>query len=169
MNTLHIALEAAAAILVLGGALFSVIGGIGLLRMPDFYSRCHGAGITDSAGAGGILVGLLFVSDLVVAIKLVTVLVFLWLSSVASTHALVKAAYARGVRVDKPRVKDWTSVPAGVALATPSPNEVNSLGGPPRPRSLRERPNPSERGPVSSANRVEPATQTTSDDEEVDA
>lgn len=130
MSVLHTVLEVIAAIFVLGGALFSVIGGIGLIRMPDFYSRCHAGGITDSAGAAGILVGLLFVSDLVVAIKLVTVLAFLWLSSVASTHALVKAAYARGVRVEKPRVKDWTSFPSGVVESTPSPDEVNSPGAP---------------------------------------
>ncbi len=39
------------------GSIFAVIGGIGLLRLPDFYSRMHGGGITDTLGAGLILIG----------------------------------------------------------------------------------------------------------------
>ncbi len=115
---MSLALDILGTVLIAGGALFSIIGGIGLLRLPDFYSRCHAAGITDSAGAGGILFGLCLISEPLIAIKLLTVLAFLWVSSVASTHALVKAAYARGVRVDKPRVKDWTHSDEEVAAAT---------------------------------------------------
>lgn len=122
--------EAIAAFFVISGSLFSVIGGIGLLRFPDFYSRTHAAGMTDSAGAGAILFGLCFVSEPLVIIKLITVLAFLWLSSVASTHALVKAAHARGVRVQKTKVRDWTrsktgSVhPANPADSAPSEQEL---------------------------------------------
>lgn len=82
------------------GALFCVIGGIGLLRLPDFYCRTHAAGITDSLGAGLILVGLaIHAGPTLVAFKLVTVLGLLWITSPASTHALAKAAYARGLKV----------------------------------------------------------------------
>ena len=42
------------------GSLFAIIGGIGIVRLPDFYSRMHGAGITDTMGAGLVLVGLMF-------------------------------------------------------------------------------------------------------------
>ena len=44
---------------LLGGAGFCVVGGVGLLRLPDFFTRCHGAGITDTMGAGMILIGLM--------------------------------------------------------------------------------------------------------------
>lgn len=105
---MSLALDIVATILIAGGSFFCVVGAIGLLRLRGFYSRCHAAGVTDSAGAAGILVGLCFVSEPLIAFKLLTILVFLWLSSVASTHALVKAAYARGVKLHQPRVKDWT-------------------------------------------------------------
>lgn len=105
---MNLALEIIATILIAGGSLFCVVGAIGLVRLQGFYSRCHAAGVTDSAGAAGILLGLCFVSEPLVAFKLLTILAFLWLSSVASTHALVKAAYARGIKLHDPLVKDWT-------------------------------------------------------------
>jgi len=91
-------LDALCVVFLLGGTLFTVIGGIGMIRLPSFYTRCHAAGMTDSAGAAGVLLGLCFVAEPLVAVKLLSVLAFIWLTSVASTHALVKAAYARGLR-----------------------------------------------------------------------
>ena len=46
------ALDVLSWILLLGGGAFAVVGGIGLLRLPDMFSRMHGAGITDTLGAG---------------------------------------------------------------------------------------------------------------------
>jgi multicomponent Na+:H+ antiporter subunit G len=46
--------------LLLAGSFFAVVGGIGLVRLPCFYARFHGAGITDTLGAGLILTGLMF-------------------------------------------------------------------------------------------------------------
>ena len=43
-----IVLDIAAAVLILAGSLFCVIGGIGLVRMPDFYTRIHAASVTDT-------------------------------------------------------------------------------------------------------------------------
>ena len=99
-------------VLVLGGVGFCLVGGISLLRLPDFYSRCHAAGVTDSAGAGGVLLGLCFFAPPLAIVKLVTIVGFIWLSSTVSTHALVKAAYARGLRLENPRVRDWTQATA---------------------------------------------------------
>ena len=36
---------------------FAVAGGIGILELPDFYSRRHGGGITNTMGAGLVMVG----------------------------------------------------------------------------------------------------------------
>lgn len=47
-------------ILLLSGSAFALIGGIGVLRMPDVFTRLHAAGITDTMGAGLILAGLMF-------------------------------------------------------------------------------------------------------------
>lgn len=98
-------MEIVATILVLAGAAFSVIGGIGILRLPDFYSRIHGAGITDTLGAGLVLTGLMFLSGhWIVTVKLLTILLFLWLTSPTSAHALGHAALSSGLEphVDEP-------------------------------------------------------------------
>lgn len=81
-----------------GGALFCVIGGIGVLRFPDFFSRLHGGGITDTLGAGLVLLGLMVQGGWsMITVKLVMILAFLWLTSPTSTHALAKAARSSGL------------------------------------------------------------------------
>ena len=84
--------------LLLAGSAFAIVGGIGLLRLPDFYSRIHGAGITDTMGAGLILVGLMLQAPSgLVVVKLVMILFFLLLTSPTSTHALSQSALAYGL------------------------------------------------------------------------
>ena len=80
------------------GSLFAVIGGIGLLRLPDFYSRLHGAGITDTMGAGLILAGLMLrAGPSLVAFKVATIVFFLLITSPTSAHALSKSALTHGL------------------------------------------------------------------------
>jgi len=84
--------------LLVAGALFCVIGGIGVLRFPDFYSRLHGAGVTDTLGAGLVLTGLMVQGGLsMVTVKLVMILAFLWLTSPTATHSVAKAARSSGL------------------------------------------------------------------------
>lgn len=86
-------------IFMVSGSIFVIIGGIGLLRFPDFYSRIHAAGITDTMGAWLILVGLMFSAGLtLVTVKLVFLLFFLLMTSPLSSHALAKAAFMRGLK-----------------------------------------------------------------------
>jgi multicomponent Na+:H+ antiporter subunit G len=92
------------------GAVFCVIGGIGLLRLPDFYSRTHGASITDTGGAGLVLTGLilqsliwdadLFPYRMILVAKLILILLFMLFTSPTSGHALAKAAFARGIEAE---------------------------------------------------------------------
>ena len=86
------------------GSVFCMIGGIGMLRMPDLFTRAHAAGITDTLGAGLILLGLMTQIEFgQVTVKLIMVLVFLWVTSPTATHALMKAAFAAGIRAsDEP-------------------------------------------------------------------
>jgi multicomponent Na+:H+ antiporter subunit G len=92
-------LDIASWLCLLTGSFFAVVGGIGLLRLPDFYARIHGGGITDTMGAGLVLVGLTFqAGDWLVVFKLVMILFFLLLTSPTSAHALSKAALAHGIR-----------------------------------------------------------------------
>ena len=52
---------------IIVGAVFAIIGAVGILRLPDVFSRMHGAGIIDTLGAGLILVGLMFQAGIVPA------------------------------------------------------------------------------------------------------
>ena len=102
---MEIAREIAIWFCLLAGSVFCVIGGIGIIRMPDFYTRSHAASITDTLGATLILLGLGLHSGLnLVSVKLVFVLFLLHVTSPTATHALVKAAYSRGL--DAPDVED---------------------------------------------------------------
>jgi multicomponent Na+:H+ antiporter subunit G len=82
---------------IVPGAILCVIGGIGLLRFPEFYSRMHAAGVTDTLGAALVLLGLMSQSaDWTVALKLVVILFFLYVTSPTAAHALIHAAYSSG-------------------------------------------------------------------------
>lgn len=86
-------------ILLLAGAALVVIGALGLLRLPDFFARTHGASITDSAGAVMMLAGLLcHAPDGATALRLVLVTLFLLIASPTASHALANAALADGIR-----------------------------------------------------------------------
>ena len=86
--------------LLLAGSAFCVVGGIGLLRLPDFYARTHASGLTDTLGATLILAGLVLQAGFGgTALKLALLAVLLHVSSPTGTHALVKAAYSRGLRM----------------------------------------------------------------------
>ena len=81
------------------GSIFAVIGGIGMLRMPDFYTRLHAAGITDTMGAGMILLGLMVQSGLsLITVKLFLIGVFIFFTSPTSTHAVAKAAIGSNLK-----------------------------------------------------------------------
>lgn len=83
----------------LAGALICVIGTIGVLRFPDFYTRLHAASITDTSGAGLVLLGMaLMAPDWLVLVKLFCMLGFLMLTSVTGSHALANAAHTAGLQ-----------------------------------------------------------------------
>ncbi|MDQ4116025.1 MAG: monovalent cation/H(+) antiporter subunit G [Actinomycetota bacterium] len=85
-------------VLVVLGALVALSGAVGLLRLPDFYTRIHAVSLTDTAGLGLILLGLLLrAPEWGVAIRLLLVLAFLVLTSPTATHALAQAARMDGV------------------------------------------------------------------------
>ena len=88
-------------LLVAGGAC-CVVGGIGLLRLPDFYARTHAGGLTDTLGGSLLLAGLVLQAGFgLVAVKLLMIGFLLHLTTPTGTHALAKAAYSRGVHADR--------------------------------------------------------------------
>ncbi|MBT3536137.1 MAG: monovalent cation/H(+) antiporter subunit G [Rhodospirillaceae bacterium] len=94
------ALDILSWILLLAGCGFVLIGAFGIWRLPDFYSRLHPAGLTDTMGAGLILLGLLLQAETaMVAIKLLIIAVFLLFTSPTTGHATARAALAAGLRI----------------------------------------------------------------------
>lgn len=80
---------------LLAGGAFGIIGGIGLLRFPDFYTRLHAAGVTDTLCALLIVLGLVLQAGLsLLSIKLLLILLFLLFTAPTATHALASAALA---------------------------------------------------------------------------
>ncbi len=83
---------------LVAGSAFCIIGAVGLLRMPDFWTRTHAAGITDTMGVGLILIGLMFQAGFsLVCVKLLMVLLFLYLAGPTAGHAIFRAANAYGI------------------------------------------------------------------------
>ena len=85
--------------LLLVGAVLALIGTIGVLRFPDFYSRLHAASVTDTAAVTLAVIGMaLRAPSLAVVFKLAVVWLFLFLTGPTSSHALANAAHTAGLQ-----------------------------------------------------------------------
>ena len=85
--------------LLAAGSIFVLIGAFGLIRLPDFYTRLHSAGITDTLGAELILLGLMFQAGLsLVTVKLILISLFIFFTSPTATHAVANAARVMGLK-----------------------------------------------------------------------
>lgn len=81
-----------------GGALV-LVGGIGVLRMPDFYTRIHPASITDTMAAFLVLSGIVLQAGFSLAtIKVIAIFIFLLFTSPTATYALANAARVSGLK-----------------------------------------------------------------------
>jgi len=86
-------------IIVSAGAFFLLVGSVGLVRLPDFYSRAHATGKSDTLGVILTTLGLIVHEGLTLnSLKLALLLVFVGLTSPAGTHALTRAALRAGLR-----------------------------------------------------------------------
>lgn len=84
---------------ILAGLFFVFAGTLGVLRLPDFYSRLHAAGMTDTLGVELVLLGLIIQSGFTqTSLKLLMVSFFLLLTSPTATHAVANAAYKAGLK-----------------------------------------------------------------------
>ena len=91
-------LEVLSWISILGGLFFMIVGTIGVVRMPDVYTRLHAAGMTDTMGAGLLLLGMCIKAGLtLVLVRLILIYAFLLFTSPISTHALASAALSGGL------------------------------------------------------------------------
>lgn len=96
---MNVLIDIASALCLIGGGAFVVIGAFGLVRMPDFFTRLHAAGVCETLGAWLVLVGLLLQAGWSsVSIKLIMIFVLLIITGPTATHALAKSALHGGVK-----------------------------------------------------------------------
>lgn len=85
-------------LLTLGGA-FVFVGGLGALRLPNFYTRMHAASLTDSMASILILLGIMLQAGWsLAAIKLLAILAFLLLTGPTASYALANSALLSGLK-----------------------------------------------------------------------
>ena len=92
---------------IAGGRFFILVGTVGILRMPDVYTRLHAAGMTDTMGAGLLLLGMALQTIIgimhgessywFVLVRIVFIYGFLLFTSPIACHALARAGIAGGV------------------------------------------------------------------------
>lgn len=87
-------------LLCLGGA-FVLIGGIGALRLPNFYTRLHAASLTETMATILIFAGMILQAGwTLAALKLVAIMIFLLLTGPTASYAVAHAALLSGMRPD---------------------------------------------------------------------
>ncbi|MEA2032173.1 MAG: monovalent cation/H(+) antiporter subunit G [Euryarchaeota archaeon] len=102
-------IDAIVILFLAAGIFFMLTGVIGLLRLPDFYTRLHATGKCDTLGEVLIITGLLLyhlfvyspgaeLSVKLVPVKLLFLIIFIFLANPTATHAIMKAAYKTGVK-----------------------------------------------------------------------
>ena len=89
---------------ILAGSAGIVVAAFGLVRLPDFYTRLHAGGVTDTLGAELIIIGLAIQSGFtMITVKLFIIGMFLFFTGPTATHATANAAWVAGL---KPRLSE---------------------------------------------------------------
>ncbi|MCM3393176.1 Na+/H+ antiporter subunit G [Cytobacillus oceanisediminis] len=101
--------EFIAAILILTGTIFSFLSAIGIIRLPDVYTRSHAASKSSTLGVLFTLFGaflfFLFADDFF-SIRLLLGIFFVFLTAPISAHVICRAAYRSSVKLSKESVQD---------------------------------------------------------------
>lgn len=84
---------------ILTGCVFTVAGAIGLVRLPDVYTRVHSTGAVDTLGAAFLLVGMMLYGGFtLVTVKLLLIIAFIFFTSPTSSNAFANAMYSSGLK-----------------------------------------------------------------------
>ena len=85
-------------IFILAGLFFVLVGTIGLLRFPDFYTRMHATGKCDTLGEGLMLIGLMVYQGFdLISVKMLFLVIFIFVANPVATHAIARRAYKVGL------------------------------------------------------------------------
>ena len=103
------ALDALSWLFIGSGLFFMIVGTIGILRMPDVLARLHPAGMTDTMGAGFLLLGMaLQTTDWMVMVRLLFIYAFLLFTSPMASHALARAVLVAQGKAGRPEGEEAT-------------------------------------------------------------
>lgn len=95
MNAL---IDATSWVFLVAGGFFCMVGAIGMIRMPDFYTRMHAASVIDTMGVSLILLGLILQAGFtLVTVKLVMIGFLIFFVSPTTSHALARSALLRNL------------------------------------------------------------------------
>ena len=90
--------EIVSGLFILLGMIALITGSLGLVKLPDLFSRTHAVGMMDTAGVGFIILGLIVYEGFtLVSVKLALVGIFLFFTSPIATHAVAQVAHKSGV------------------------------------------------------------------------
>ncbi len=86
-------------IFIVAGIFFMFVGSVGVITLPDFYSRTHAVSKSDTLGIMLVIFGLIVFEGFTMnSVKLTLIVLFVMLSNPIGTHALARAGYMRGVK-----------------------------------------------------------------------
>ena len=96
---MQLAIDIASWVVIALGSFFTIVGAFGLVRMPDLFTRMHAAGVTDTLGAGFLILGMILQAGLsLVVFKLVFILALFFFAGPVVTHALAQAALHEDIK-----------------------------------------------------------------------
>ncbi|MEM0977841.1 MAG: monovalent cation/H(+) antiporter subunit G [Pseudomonadota bacterium] len=82
---------------IIGGVFFSVVGAIGMLRFPEFWTRLHAASVAESGGMILLVLGMCLQAGWsLILVKLILIGFFLFVTGPTSSHAVANAALVSG-------------------------------------------------------------------------
>jgi multicomponent Na+:H+ antiporter subunit G len=115
-------IEIIASVLMIGGTLFMIIATIGILRLPDLYTRMHSISKAGTVGAGLLLMGVaVHFGQLSFTTRAVAVILFILLTAPVASHIIGRAGYLAGVPVwGGSRFDQWGAAPDRDQSTTPS-------------------------------------------------
>lgn len=98
----------------LAGGLLCLVGSIGVIRFPDFYTRLQAASVTDTGGAWLALLGMMLMAPSPwIFFEVALIFVVLFITGPAASHALANAAHVAGLEPLIGPVRKTRAAPAG--------------------------------------------------------
>ncbi|MDM8335124.1 monovalent cation/H(+) antiporter subunit G [Wolbachia pipientis] len=76
------------------GICLVIISTIGVIRFPNFYTRLHAAGITDSSGAMLLLIGFALQNEFSTnTVKITLLILIIWVANSTNSYILARTYY----------------------------------------------------------------------------